>query len=33
VKPLFGNAPGVIYVLPDKKPPRDYFKFLPEGEG
>jgi hypothetical protein len=31
VKPLFGHAPGVIYVLPEKKSPREYFKFLPDG--
>ena len=29
VKPLFGKAPGVIYVLPETRAPRDYFKFLP----
>jgi hypothetical protein len=32
VKPLFGNAPGVIYVLPEKKPAREYFKFLPDAD-
>jgi len=33
VKPVFGNAHGVIYVLPEKQPARAYFKFLPEGDG
>jgi len=32
VKPLFGNAPGVIYVLPEKKSAREYFKFLPAAD-
>ena len=30
VKPLFGNAPGVIYVLPENKSAREYFKFMPD---
>ncbi|MET3373459.1 hypothetical protein ABIC89_002521 [Variovorax boronicumulans] len=29
VKPLFGHARGVIYVLPETRAARDYFKFLP----
>lgn len=33
VKPVFGRARGVIYVLPETQPARAYFKFLPEGDG
>ncbi|MET3443181.1 hypothetical protein ABIC94_003970 [Variovorax paradoxus] len=33
VKPVFGSARGVIYVLPEKQPARAYFRFLPEGDG
>jgi hypothetical protein len=29
---LIANAPGVIYVLPEKKPAREYFKFLPDAD-
>jgi len=32
VKPLFGNAHGVIYVLPERRPMREYFTFLPDGD-
>ena len=33
VKPVFGSARGVVYVLPEKQPARAYFSFLPEGDG
>jgi hypothetical protein len=33
VKPVFGSARGVVYVLPEKQPARAYFRFLPEGDG
>ncbi|MDQ0568553.1 hypothetical protein QFZ42_000387 [Variovorax paradoxus] len=33
VKPVFGNAPGVVYVLPETQHARAYFKFLPEDGG
>jgi hypothetical protein len=33
VKPVFGNARGVIYVLPETQHARAYFKFLPEDGG
>ncbi|QOF82058.1 L,D-transpeptidase [Variovorax sp. 38R] len=29
VKPVFGKARGLIYVLPEGRPAREYFKFLP----
>jgi hypothetical protein len=32
VKPVFGDARGVVYVLPEKQPARAYFKFLPKGD-
>lgn len=28
IKPAFGNARGVIYILPELRPAREYFKFL-----
>jgi hypothetical protein len=31
VKPVFGNARGVIYILPEQQPAHAYFKFLLEG--
>lgn len=33
VKPVFGSARGVVYVLPEKQPARAYFSFLPESNG
>ena len=31
VKPAFGSASGVIYVLPEQQPAHAYFNFLPGG--